>query len=67
MGTKWDLTLGNGCADDVLLSCTLETGMVLLTNVTQINSMKNKISKMCLFKIVWQNFRFTQKYQKQYK
>ena len=26
------------CADDVLLSCTLENGMVLGTNVTPINS-----------------------------
>ena len=28
------------CADDVLLSCTLETCMVLLTNVAPINSIK---------------------------
>lgn len=29
------------CADDVLLSCTLETCMVLGTNVTSVNSIKN--------------------------
>ena len=39
MGTERDLTLG----DNVLLSCTLETCMVLQTNVTPINSIKNKI------------------------
>ena len=43
-----DLTLGGKCtmqhADDVLLSYTLETCMILLTNVTPINSIKiNKI------------------------
>lgn len=36
--------LGNGrlmpCADDVLLSCTLETHMVLQTNATPIQSIK---------------------------
>ena len=44
-----DCTLGDGdgctmqCVDNVLLSCTLETCMVLQTNVTPINSIKNKI------------------------
>ena len=36
MGTERDLTLG----DNVLLSCTLETCMVLLTNIAQINAIK---------------------------
>ena len=38
-------TLGDRCkqqyTDDVLLSCTLETYTVLLTNVSPINSIKN--------------------------
>ena len=42
--TGRDLTLGNEStmqgADDVVLSCTLETCMVLLTNVTPINPIK---------------------------
>ena len=44
MGMEKDLTLGGEYmmhyTDDVLLSCTLETCMVLLTNVTPINSIK---------------------------
>ena len=46
MGMERDLTLGGEhtmqCADDVLLSCTLETCMVLLINVTPINSVNKK-------------------------
>ena len=46
-GMERDSTWGKGHtmqrADDVLLSCTLETCMVLQTNVTPINSIKNKI------------------------
>ena len=42
MGPERDFALGDVCtlpwADDVLLSCTLETRMVLQTNVTPINS-----------------------------
>ena len=49
MGMERDLTLGGEhtmqCADDVLLSCTLETCMVLLTNVTPINSIKKRTTK----------------------
>ena len=49
MGMERDFTLGDGgtmlCADDVLLSCTLETCMVLLTNITPINSTKKKKDK----------------------
>ena len=45
MGTERDLDRGKGCmmqcADDVLMSCTLETYMGLQTNVTPINSIKN--------------------------
>ena len=45
MGMKRDFAWGYGhmlkCADDVLLSCTPETYMVLQTNVTPINSIKN--------------------------
>ena len=44
-GVEWgqkETALGDVCtlpwADDVLLSCTLETRMVLQTNVTPINS-----------------------------
>ena len=44
-----DLTLGGECtrqyADDVLQCCTLETCMVLLTNVTPINSIKKRTTK----------------------
>ena len=44
MGTERDCAWGDGrmmqCADDVLLSCTLETYMVFETNVTPINSIK---------------------------
>ena len=44
MGMEKDLTLGGEYmmhyTDDVLLSCTLETCMVLLTNVTPINPIK---------------------------
>ena len=44
MGVERDFTLGDGCtmqcADDVLVSCTLESCMVLGTNVTPINSIK---------------------------
>ena len=44
MGVERDFTLGSECrmqyAGDVLLSCTLETCMVLLTIVTPINSIK---------------------------
>ena len=44
-----DFILGKGhtmqCADDVLLSCTLETCMVLLINVTPINSKKKNKNK----------------------
>ena len=40
------LTLSNGhmmqCADESLLSCRLQTHMVLWINVTQINSTENK-------------------------
>ena len=46
MGVERDFTLGSECrmqyAGDVLLSCTLETCMVLLTIVTPINSIKKK-------------------------
>ena len=49
MRMERDFVLGNGrtmqCADDVLLSCTLETCMVLLTNVAPINSIK-RINKL---------------------
>ena len=45
MGTERDLIWGSErtmqCADDVLLTCTLETCMLLLTSVTLINSIKN--------------------------
>ena len=37
----WALRAWIQCTDDVLLSCTLATCMVLLTNVTPINSIKN--------------------------
>ena len=41
MGMEKDFTLDKGCmiqyADDVLLSCTFETYMVLLTRVIPIN------------------------------
>ena len=44
IGTEKDFAWGDGCTiqctDDVLLSCTLETCMVLRTNVTPINSIK---------------------------
>ena len=44
MGTERDFAWGNGCMtqreDDVLLSGTLETCMVLLTSVTPIHSIK---------------------------
>lgn len=44
MGTDRDFALGDGdtmqCADEVWLSCTLETFMGLLTNVTPMNSIK---------------------------
>ena len=46
MGAKRDLTLGGKCtmqyADDVLLGLTLETCVVLLTNVIPINSILKK-------------------------
>ena len=46
MGMETDFTVSDGCtmhcADDVLLSCTLETCMVLLPNVTPKNLNKNK-------------------------
>lgn len=48
MRTERDLILSDDrivmmhCADDVFLSCTLETYMVLVTNVTPINSIKNQ-------------------------
>ena len=31
--------------DDVLQNCTLETDIILLTNVTPINSIKNDLNK----------------------
>ena len=44
MGMERGLTLGGECekqyADNILLNCILETCMVLLTNVTPINSIK---------------------------
>ena len=47
MGRDW--TLSGECmmqyADDVLQSCTLETYIVLLTNVTTINSIEKKIQE----------------------
>ena len=46
MGMKRDFTLGDGhtmqYADDVLLSCTLETCMILLPNVPPKNSIKKR-------------------------
>ena len=46
MGMEKDYAWGDGCliqcTDDVLLSCTVETCMVLQTNVTPINSIKEK-------------------------
>ena len=46
MGMETDFTVSDGCtmhcADDALLSCTLETCMVLVTIVTPINSIKKK-------------------------
>ena len=48
MEMERELTLGSEpmvqCADDNLLSCTLETCMVLLTSVTPINSIREKKS-----------------------
>ena len=47
MGMKRDLTLSGKCMmqyADVLLSCILETSVVLLTTVTPINSIKKKKS-----------------------
>lgn len=48
MWTERDLTLGDGCTmqhvDDVLLSYTLETYMVLLINVTLILNKKKQIA-----------------------
>ena len=47
MGTETDLNLGGEhtmrYADDVLLSCTLEYCMVLLTNTTPISGIKIKL------------------------
>ena len=45
METEKGLTLAGEYSDDVLLSCTLETCLVLLTNVTPINSIKKKKRK----------------------
>ena len=46
MGMEGNFTLGDWCtmqcADGMLLSCTLETCTVLLTNITPINSTKKK-------------------------
>ena len=45
MSTERDFAWGGGhmmqCAGHVLLSCTLETYMLLQTNITPINSIKN--------------------------
>ena len=55
-GNKWgwkETCLGGECtmqcADDVLLNCTRETGMVLLTNVTPPNSVKNVTENLAIF------------------
>ena len=54
MATERDFACGDGrvilCADNVLLSSTLETCMVLQTSVTPINSIKNK-TKRTLFPV----------------
>ena len=45
MGMERDFAVGNGhltqCADGMLLSCTIETCIILQTNITPINSVKN--------------------------
>ena len=50
MGTERDFDGADGCtmqcADDVLLSCTLDTCMSLQTNVTPINSIKKYKNKI---------------------
>lgn len=49
MQTAGDCAGGDGCTmqhvHDVLLSCTLEPYVVLQTNITPVNSIKNKINK----------------------
>ena len=59
IGTERYFAVGNGsmmqCAGNVLLSCTLETCMVLGTSVTPINSIKNNNIKCGKFAFVWKN------------
>ena len=60
MGIEKDFAWSNGCmmkcADDVLLSCILETCMVLWTNVTPVNSIFKK--EVVLSWQNWQKIKF---------
>ena len=61
MRMERDFTWGDKCtmqcAGDVLSSCTLETGMVLLTDVTPINSIKTreKLRKCTIYNYIKKN------------